>query len=115
MLHSAYFPEKAVTIAPASRRVKLLRVSADLLLNILFSPQAVGAEIRIIGIEGIPDGARVQAVGHDHHRDQFLFRLEHESFPEVAEGHHITELSVNVYERRVRIAPDDDNRGYKFI
>lgn len=68
------------------RRYKLLRVSAELLMNVLLSPARRGAVVEWVTVEGLPDGVQIEAVVWDDLYRTFTLRLWHESFELVPPG-----------------------------
>ena len=50
--------------------------------------------------EGLPEGARLVAVGYEEERNEFRFIFEHESFPEVPTGSRLQDVAVT-FERRL--------------
>lgn len=68
------------------RRYRVLSVTPELLMNALFSSRRDGSTIRVIRMEGLPDGCEIQAVTWDDLSCCFKFRLWHESFDVVPAG-----------------------------
>lgn len=84
------------------RRLRLLYVSADLLMNVLLSPQRQGNELRWLTVDGVPSGAEVEAVWWCEYRAAFCLRLWHESFDVVESGAEIPVIYLMI---GVRIVP----------
>lgn len=88
----------------SGRHVKHLWISAQLLLQALFSPRLDGGdEVRAVTVEGLPRDFTAQAVRYDETREAFCFRIDHPSFPRVPDCHAIPELTVQCRERRFRV------------
>jgi len=90
-----YFPPSGGVVLPwkganvfqfeqgPERRYKMLWISPELLLAALFSPQRDGDKVRVVEVDGLPYGCKVEAVRFDEDRRAFVFRLWHESFDVV--------------------------------
>lgn len=92
---------------PNERRYKTLWLSADMVLNFVFTPRllADGTAIIIKKIEGIPEGCKVQAVTYSFDRDSFGFRLYHPSFDEVEPGMEEPHAMPEFHTERMRVIP----------
>lgn len=86
------------------RRYRILSVSPELLMDALLSPRRDGGMIRVVRMEGLPDGCEIQAVTWDDLSFCFKFRLWHESFDVVPDGHVCPPVSPLFHAENVRVA-----------
>lgn len=87
---------------PTSSRFKMLAISPELLLQLLFDSRPHPVEVT-----GLPDECSVCGVMYDWSRRAFLFRLEHPSFDEVPLGAEIPTFA-GVMMRSRDSSPDQD-------
>jgi hypothetical protein len=95
-------------------RFKVLAVSADVLLDLVLAPRRIGDRIRALTVEGLPDGAEIQAVSYSDFDRLFFFRIWHPSFDPVSESHATPRLHVQIRMEELRVA-DAPQRGREFI
>lgn len=96
------------------RRYKLMRLPADLLMNLLFNPLVRDDEAELFKLEGIPDGCQIEGVCWDDGRECFVLRLFHESFDAVEPCDIIPEAVVSVRLERLRVVRNSP-MGRQFI
>ena len=89
------------------RRYRILSVSAELLLNALFSPRRDGDTIRVVRLEGLPEGCEVQAVMWCDLTCVFKLRLWHESFDVVPDGEMCPSIWPLCGVETLRVATDE--------
>jgi hypothetical protein len=88
------------------RRAQLLRVSPQIVIGLL---RALGAG-ETWTVEGLPADACVTASVWDPETDQFILRVESETFPEVPAGNVLMHFEVSVT-RAPAIASEADIHG----
>jgi hypothetical protein len=90
------------------RRMKFLRVHADLMFGALLGGRVDGNAVVFHVTDGIPPETQVVAVTHDPFRNEFVFRLYNPSFPIVGNGEQVPELGplVKTYNVSCGCNPD---------
>lgn len=96
----------SVQLLPASTRVKVLWLTPEILVDVLFSPSREGGEIRCISQEGIPDGAKIEAVCFSFEQRAFGLRFSHPSFEEVEPGNLAPGLKVRLTAEKLHVLED---------
>lgn len=88
------------------RRFKNLWITPELLLNMLFSPQQIDAgTIKVLEVNGIPEGCYIDAVMYSDDRRAFCFRLFHSSFEEVEPAHNTPEITAEIVAKAMQVMP----------
>lgn len=95
------------------RRYKIIRMEPQLIVDAILNHVQVGDVVNSITIDGIPTGARIEAMGFDSMHNRAWMRVYHPSFDEVPENGLIPLLSIKVTRQELQLKRT--NRGYEFI
>ena len=94
------------------RRYKLLGLTPDLLLRVIFLRADDGNTATVVFMDGVPSDCEVTAVHYNAECDIFILRLWHESFEIVPDGHPIPSLNPTIRSQTVILK---EYRGREFI
>lgn len=94
------------------RRYRLLYITPELLLAVMFSPRLLSGVVCAHHLDGLPEDVVVQAVAYSEERHAFMLRLYHPSFS-VSEGCcTIPEISPQVSVVDARVMPEQQGREF---
>lgn len=95
----------------SERRLRLVRMSLDLLFSWKSSPMIVKEEggkygIKVVTVDGIPEDARVVGFWEDAERNEIVLKMTSREWKELEDGMHIPELLVAVRSRIVYLTEE---------
>lgn len=87
-------PRQLIPGATPGRRVKILRVSRQLLASMFMQ----WPNRQVVVMDGLPDDAQLVGISEDAYfqEDAVLLKFESAEWPEVPEGHHVEEFRLEV-------------------
>lgn len=89
------------------RRYKIVRLTPELLLDALLSPRLDQSFVRVLRMDGVPEGCQIEAVAWDEWSRCFMFRLFHESFDVLDPAAAIPDLFPVIHQETVRVVRPD--------
>jgi hypothetical protein len=70
----------------STRRAKIILIDEDHIMDLLNWKVNQPDYVRLPVIPKLPKGTKITNVTYDHIRASFMFRVEHDSFPETQSG-----------------------------